>query len=415
MDVRQRAAAELVERVNNELANYNYSVTGELNESENGSVVIFTVTCTESEADNYPTLELSFDRFTNKDDHEIWVAIPTLSFPTLVYKLEDDYQDTIEYYLDRWAKLGTAITQINKIDFDYTAFAEEDSEDVESATDIEAAADVDRESSLEVGRYLHTLIGDLDSALSAAGIQHTIESTDDSSVILNILLEDGTEVGVEHSDVSWNWDNLEADVANVVEQIKSDNMNDTIQTSTEVLVQPGDEEIVYGDPDGMFGEAGTVSLAEIKEYWSREHENDPSLSYYDSFDAWFADTRQWLSEVEACQSTEGVLGYTYDDDTEEDTGWRELQSKMVPDSDGFMTDYTLYESTSPENSCQYICMFGDRDVYKPDEGYADMTFDDLGEAEDWFYSYEGLLDDEEILSDSEVNVSEEEPEEYTEE
>lgn len=327
MDVRKRAAAELVERVNNELSNYNYSVAGELNASENGSVVIFTVTCTESEADNYPTLELALDRFTDENGHEIWVAIPTLSFPTLVYNLEDDYQDSIEYYLSRWAKLGRAITQINKIDFDYTDFAEQDSSTVESATDIEAA-------------------------------------------------------------------------------------------STEVAIHLGDEEIVYSDPDGMFGDVGTVSLADIKEYWTREHEYDPSLAYYDSFDEWFADTRQWLRNVEACEfplqasSKEAVLSWSEleEDEEDEDTGWRELSSKMVPDSDGFMTDYTLYESTSPYNSCMYICMFGDKDIYKPDESYADMTFDDLGEAEDWFYSYEGLVDDEEeILSDSEVHLSEDEP------
>lgn len=213
---------------------------------------------------------------------------------------------------------------------------------------------------------------------------------------------------VEHDTAEDSWYEIVSDKRHPVRSLFYDEASDpeSIWSSTEIIdssvdVEPGDEEIVYGDPDGMFGEAGTASLAEIKEYWSREHNNDPSLSYYDSFDAWFADTRQWLSNVEACQSTKEVLGYSYDEDSEEDTGWREISSKMVPDSDGFMTDYTLYESTSDNNEYKYICMFGDKDIYTPDESYADWSGDSLGEAEDWFENYSGL--DDEILGHTDIS------------
>ena len=308
-----QAVEQFVENLNNILHRSHYEVTGSLNENGDDYAIIFSVSYNGSEEETMPTIELGFDRYLNQDDHEMWAAIPTLTFPTLSYSIENDYADTIQYHLDHWAKLGENITDINRADFDFTDFSEQN------------------------------------------------------------------------------------------------NQTDEVLTSTDINVQPGDEEITYLDTDGMFGEPGEISLAEIKEYWSREHEYDPSLSYYDSFDEWFNDTRQWLSSVERTDnvnSKEDIeASYEYSDESE-GSQWKELSSKMVPDSDGFYTDYTLYESMNPElTGCAYICMFGDKDVYKPDAGYADMEFDDLSEAEDWFYSYEGLLDEDEIFSSEDIHAS----------
>ena len=212
MDIQHRACSELVEQLNNALSIYNYSVSGELNESENGSVVIFTVTCDEAEADMYPTLELAFSRYSNKDKHEIWVAVPTLSFPTLVYNINDDYPDSIEYYLSRWADLGKAVTQINNIDFDYTDFSETDN--VESATSITSAEDIE--------------------------------------------------------------------------------------------VSPGDEEILYNDPQGVLGDVDTVSLADIKTIWNNLHDSDVCMEDFSSFDEWWNATRPYLTEVNDVYSSKNV-------------------------------------------------------------------------------------------------------------
>lgn len=69
--------------------------------------------------------------------------------------------------------------------------------------------------------------------------------------------------------------------------------------------------------------------------------------------------------------------------------WRELASKSVEDSDGFNTDYTLYT-----NGETYICMFGDKDLYEPDEAYADYETENEQDAWDWFNSYTGFADEE---------------------
>lgn len=79
------------------------------------------------------------------------------------------------------------------------------------------------------------------------------------------------------------------------------------------------------------------------------------------------------------------------DEETEDPKWICLDIKHVRDSDGMLTDYALY-TTKDED--KYICMFGDADVYAPDEMYADAEFDTEDEALEWFENYIGPGDEE---------------------
>lgn len=85
--------------------------------------------------------------------------------------------------------------------------------------------------------------------------------------------------------------------------------------------------------------------------------------------------------------------------------WKLVKEKSVMDSDGFMTDYCWYT-----NGEKHIFMFGDSDLYPPDEYYADWVADSEQEAEEWFNSYKGF--EEELVEldidddyDFEVNES----------
>lgn len=89
------------------------------------------------------------------------------------------------------------------------------------------------------------------------------------------------------------------------------------------------------------------------------------------------------------------------DDTEEGQ-WREVASKQVLDSDGFLTDYTMY--TDGET---YICMFGDKDIYEPDAEYADYETENEKNAWDWFNTYEGFADDLEADEDYDIYSAQE--------
>lgn len=81
---------------------------------------------------------------------------------------------------------------------------------------------------------------------------------------------------------------------------------------------------------------------------------------------------------------------------EDDSEWIKLNRKYVLDSDGFYTDYTLYT-----NGDEYICMFGDEDIYGPDPDYADFSTDSEEEAMEWFDSY-GLDEDIQAATDDEL-------------
>ena len=87
------------------------------------------------------------------------------------------------------------------------------------------------------------------------------------------------------------------------------------------------------------------------------------------------------------------LSYYYDDETFKDnlenSPYTEIASKSVTDSDGFITDYTMYMNI---NTGEYVFVFGDKDVYSPEDGYFDWECDTKEEAEEWFDSYNGFDD-----------------------
>ena len=80
--------------------------------------------------------------------------------------------------------------------------------------------------------------------------------------------------------------------------------------------------------------------------------------------------------------------------------WELVKVKDVMDSDGFMTEYAWYT-----NGEKHIFMFGDTDLYEPDEDYADWTAESEEEARSWFDSYTGFADDEDEFDEFEEDLS----------
>ena len=71
--------------------------------------------------------------------------------------------------------------------------------------------------------------------------------------------------------------------------------------------------------------------------------------------------------------------------------WEYVDSKEVKDSDGFMTEYTWYTNDAEDT---HIFIFGDSDIYGPDDSYADAEFDSYDLAKEWFDNYYGFDHDE---------------------
>ena len=75
-----------------------------------------------------------------------------------------------------------------------------------------------------------------------------------------------------------------------------------------------------------------------------------------------------------------------------DEHYEEIATKEIRDSDGFLTEYTMYHDLWKD---KYLFMFGDRDMTDPEEDYADYECDTREEADEWFESFNGFEDDEE--------------------
>lgn len=94
----------------------------------------------------------------------------------------------------------------------------------------------------------------------------------------------------------------------------------------------------------------------------------------------------------------------YFPDGEKESEWIEMDSKSVRDSDGFLTDYTWYWRNN-NGEDQYVFVFGDSDLYGPEDGYFDWECDSLEEAQEWFDSYVGPGDEDEDWMDESLNES----------
>lgn len=78
------------------------------------------------------------------------------------------------------------------------------------------------------------------------------------------------------------------------------------------------------------------------------------------------------------------------EDDEISHNWKLIDTKQVYDADGFLTDYSWYE----DSDGTHVMVFGDSDIYTPDDEYFDMTFDSEEAAREWFDNYKGIMDED---------------------
>lgn len=78
----------------------------------------------------------------------------------------------------------------------------------------------------------------------------------------------------------------------------------------------------------------------------------------------------------------------YFDDDEYTSNFTYIDSKEVTDSNGFITEYTWYKSEDGNN----VFVFGDPDMYRPEDGNFDYETENDELAQEWFSSYTGFED-----------------------
>ena len=68
-----------------------------------------------------------------------------------------------------------------------------------------------------------------------------------------------------------------------------------------------------------------------------------------------------------------------------------IARKSVYDADGFTTDYTMYYDSGED---KYVMVFGDSDIYSPEDEEFDAEFEDEDTAREWFDNYEGFTEED---------------------
>ena len=78
---------------------------------------------------------------------------------------------------------------------------------------------------------------------------------------------------------------------------------------------------------------------------------------------------------------------------EDEQLYKYVKSKEVYDSDGWRTEYTMYQDNYDND--HFVFVFGDSDLYDPNDGYEEFDYecDSRREADEWFDNYEGFEDE----------------------
>lgn len=340
--------------------------------------------------------------------------------------------------------------------------------DVSASSTVEAAYKTVESDPTNVDRYIHTLIGDTNAELEDLDIFDSWTwEYDDTDLVLTTVKDSAVEeYTVPRADLKFDWDMMEEDVQYIVRAITNpgeDEFAEDVTSATVIEASEDDKSVVipnyaktelYADSQGAFGgnENDIYSLEDLMIIWNSDHNSDPSMQTYDSFEEWWADTEAMLepvndqsvmsatavdasSDLYALVATDGepLLVFEADDlddanaqvadynnlyrtdysaeyedavdvesaefvgrlsDLEDRVGssFTEIASKQVQDSDGFMTDYTMYRDTE---TGEYVFVFGDKDIYTPEQGDFDWSCDEGEEAWDWFYDYTGFSEEDE--------------------
>lgn len=133
----------------------------------------------------------------------------------------------------------------------------------------------------------------------------------------------------------------------------------------------------------------------IQVYGDDKYHGDIDIPVDYSFDIWdlLEDAFNKFQELFDGKSSSPVKSYT---DVEEDISrydkdvdrYHMMVVKPVEDSDGFLTEYAMYEVRLSDGSIEYECYLGDRDLYGPWNGEGlDFESDRYDEAAEWWNDY----------------------------
>lgn len=171
-------------------------------------------------------------------------------------------------------------------------------------------------------------------------------------------------------------------------------LDDDVESNTAIMADT-DRSGLFADPNGIIGEPGELyTYEELKQMYESGVDSDQWLASYPTFDAWYQQII--LGYLDRVSGEAGPA-----DDDEDTWPWEFLGVKQVKDTDGFWTDYTLWVN---HETGVYVCIFGDSDLYTPENSDPDFETESEFEAYEWFNDYDtGELEGEDNIYDEEVS------------
>lgn len=375
---------------------------------------------------------------------------------TSAYETNDNPNDFVNYVdavLLKLKSVGCDVTDGEVIDYAEAAaelIANDDDHDVEywwsetkqnfmdevdELPHVNASAEItsarDDDSTYD-DRFIHTLMGDIEAEVSGEVDGLTFDTLENSLSVTVVHGGEVTQFTVPHDDLSFDFDTMSDDVDYIVKTIRETLDSDSFSSDDEVA----DIDTELSDIGSATNTCGVACKPEvlssvngdvihgltwaglIQELSERGYEVD--AAYRRSPDQWIVAYKDGRSyDIEVTRYSEGdyevhpdniseVIEADTDvyknDDINDDVlvGFSEIASKSVPDSDGFSTDYTMYLDT---NTGEYVFVFGDKDVYSPADGNFDWQCETEEEAWEWFNSYKGFADDDDVEAAEEITAA----------
>lgn len=282
--------------------------------------------------------------------------------------------------------------------------------DVEACDKINSAAEMDIYAK---ERYIHNLIGDVESDL--IGLVKGIDwESDDKELRATVQKGNSVfELACPLSDLTFK--DIDKDCHYIVEAIKNAGNveeSEAINASEDSEFENTDfqkyvSDVLkklkgYGlnteDPEVYdYAEGAAELIAQDDdhdvEYWWRE----TLANYRDELDEMMPkeiNSATNTSGIAAKPDFETVTSSNYYSDVTYDL----VDRKNVEDSDGFLTQYSWYKTSDGNN----VFVFGDPDIYLPEDEDFDWETEDDDAAREWFDNYEGFADDDDEYDDDGV-------------
>lgn len=156
----------------------------------------------------------------------------------------------------------------------------------------------------------------------------------------------------------------------------------------------GSTEQLYKDPNSVLGLSpdSTISESELEDMWDNNFLDDYTMEdFYNEFGEhqgkkeWIKETKKFLVPVES--------GTDLPNGDYIKARYELLDRKDVLDFDGFYTKYSMYKDTEDD---RYVFVFGDPDIYRPEDEDFDYECESESEAYEWFDSYRGADEEDDI-------------------